>query len=59
MEKFKIDEFMHLVTEEQLEARFGVYLENSSENILTLKNVPWLDVGDLPDSYESSKSEAF
>jgi len=59
LERFKIDEYIQLVQDEQLEARFGVYLENNPENILTLRNVPWLDVGDLPESYESTKSEAF
>ena len=48
-----------MVQDEQLEAKFGVYLESSNENVLTLKNVPWLDIGDLPDSYEKEKSEAF
>ena len=33
--------------------------ENSNENILTLRNMPWLDIGDLPQSYERTKSEAF
>ena len=31
----------------------------SNENILTRKNMPWLDLGELPVSYNSHKSEAF
>ena len=59
LERFKLDEYMSLVAEEQLEAKFGVYLEQNDENVLTLKNLPWLDIGDLPMSYARDKSEAF
>jgi len=31
----------------------------SGENILTIRNMPWLDLGELPVSYNSQKSEAF
>lgn len=58
-QEFDVEKYMKLVQDEQLEARFGVYLENSQENILTLRNMPWLDIGDLPESYEQKKSEAF
>jgi hypothetical protein len=51
LERFKVDEYIKLVEHEQLEAKYGVYLENSAENLLTLRNVPWLDLGDLPVSY--------
>jgi hypothetical protein len=34
-------------------------LENSSENILSIKNMPWLDIGELPGSYDPEKQEAF
>ena len=59
LESFEIDEYMKLVQDEQLEARFGVYLENSPDNILTLKSMPWLDIGDLPSSYQKFKPECF
>lgn len=29
------------------------------DNTLTLRNMPWLDLGELPVSYNSHKSEAF
>ena len=31
----------------------------SDANILTLKNMPWLDLGELPVSYNTNKTEAF
>jgi len=34
-------------------------LEQNDENVLTLKNLPWLDIGDLPMSYARDKNEAF
>ena len=55
----QIDEYMTLVQAEQLEAKFSVYLETNQDNILTVKNMPWLDIGDLPPSYQPQKSEAF
>lgn len=42
-----------------METKYGVYLENSSDNILTLASMPWLDIGDLPVSYSRSKAEAY
>lgn len=58
-ENFDLDEYMELVGEEQLEAKFGVYLEKNTENELNIQNMPWLDIGDLPVSYEPHKDEAF
>ena len=31
----------------------------SDDNILTLRNMPWLDLGELPVSYNTHKTEAF
>ena len=31
----------------------------NNNNLLTLRNMPWLDLGELPVSYNSHKSEAF
>lgn len=56
---FNLEEYMQLVQAEQLEAKYGVYLEINDENIVTLKNLPWLDIGDLPTSYSQVKREAF
>ena len=50
---------MQLVEDEQLEKKYGYFLEVNDENILTMRNMPWLDLGDLPLSYNSTKSEAF
>ena len=50
-ERLNIEEYMALIQAEQLEARFSVYLETNTDNILTVKSMPWLDIGDLPPSY--------
>jgi len=42
---------MALIQNEQLETRFSVYLETNSDNALTIKSMPWIDMGDLPISY--------
>jgi hypothetical protein len=34
-ENFKLEEYMELVSTEQLEAKYGVYLEVNGENIIT------------------------
>ena len=50
-ERLNIEEYMALIQAEQLEAKFSVYLETNTDNILTVKSMPWLDLGDLPPSY--------
>ena len=42
-----------------MEVKYSVYLDDKGQNILTKKNMPWLDIGDLPDSYSNNKLEAF
>jgi len=54
-----MDEYLAVVGSEQLETKFGVYLEQNADNILTIRNMPWLDIGNLPVSYVTSKKEAF
>ena len=54
-----MDEYLAVVGNEQLETKYGVYLEYNADNILTLRNMPWLDLGDLPVSYNTAKKEAF
>ena len=56
---FSMDQYLAVVTREQLEAKFSTYLEVNDNNVLTLRNMPWLDLGELPVSYNTHKSEAF
>ena len=56
---FNIDEYIDVISKEQLEVKYSVYLDDKGQNILTKQNMPWLDIGDLPDSYSNSKQEAF
>ena len=34
-------------------------MEMNDDNIINLRNMPWLDLGELPISYNTHKSEAF
>ena len=54
-----MDEYLNVVTSERLEQEYSTLLEANDNNILTLRNMPWLDLGELPVSYNTNKSEAF
>ena len=56
---FKMDQYLDVVTRESLETKYSLHLEMNDVNILTLRNMPWLDLGELPVSYNTQKSEAF
>ena len=56
---FNMEEYLDLVQSEELEAKFATNLEVNEDNVLTLSNMPWLDLGELPVSYNTHKSEAF
>lgn len=56
--KQEIEDFLTLVSKEQLEAKFGIYLESNEENKLNIRNMPYLDIGDLPNTYNADKREA-
>jgi len=50
-----MEEYLDVVAHECLETRFGNYLEHNADNILTMRNMPWLDLGVLPVSYNIEK----
>ena len=54
-----MDEYLDVVMKENLEEQFSQYLEVNDNNLLNLRNMPWLDLGELPVSYNTHKSEAF
>ncbi len=54
-----MDEYLAVVAREQLEAKFSTNLEVNDDNLLTMRNMPWLELGELPVSYNTHKSEAF
>lgn len=56
---YNIEELMIVVENETLEAKFSIYLEINNGNILNMQSMPWLDIGDLPLTYDKKKSEAF
>ena len=56
---FDMDEYLDVINKEDLESKFSTHLEINDDNILTIRNMPWLDLGELPVSYKNNKSEAF
>jgi hypothetical protein len=42
-----------------MESKLGLYLEMNEENIINMKTMPWLDIGDLPQTYNMKKSESW
>lgn len=54
-----MEEYLTVVDRMQLVSRYSTQLEMNDENILTLRNMPWLDLGELPVSYNTHKTEAF
>ena len=59
LKNHKLDEYLDVIANEQLETQLGIYLQDNPENIVTMGNMPWLDLGELPISYNYSKQEAF
>ena len=59
LQHHKLDDYLDVVANEQLETQLGVYLQDNADNIVTMRNMPWLDLGDLPISYNYAKAEAF
>lgn len=49
---------MAVVENSHLEREFGPYLEYNESNMLNLINMPFLDLGDKPKSYNPRKTES-
>ena len=58
-QRTSIEDYMEIVAKECLEAKYGIYLEMNQDNLINVRNMPWLDLGDLPITYTANKSEAF
>ena len=54
-----VEDYMEIVAKECLEAKYGVHLGQNQENLINIRNMPWLDMGELPATYTKTKSEAF
>jgi|SanBayMetagenome_1026888.scaffolds.fasta_scaffold106209_1 hypothetical protein len=57
LEKIVLEDYLKIIREQDYCAKYGSYLEENKTNILTLKTMPWLDIGDLPSSYDNKKEE--
>jgi len=49
---------MQCVDDEELVKRFGAFLEQSEDNMLTRDLVPWFDLGDIPTTHSFMRTEA-
>lgn len=57
-DQYNPDEYMQCVDDEELVKRFGAFLEQSEDNMLTRENMPWLDLGDIPSTHSFMRSES-
>ena len=57
-DQFNPEEYMKCVDQENLVDRFGVFLENSEDNILTIYNMPSFDLGDIPPTHSFMRTES-
>ena len=59
LSNINLEDYIKVVNEQELVAKYGNNLEGTEVNILTLKNMPWFDLGELPETYDQLKDEAF
>jgi hypothetical protein len=52
-----LDDYLRVVQELQLVTKYGSHLVHNGSNTLTIKSMPWFDLGDLPIGYDKTKEE--
>ncbi len=57
-DQFNPDEYLQCVDDEELVKRFGAFLEDSEDNILTRDSMPWLDLGNIPTTHSFMRTES-
>ena len=58
-EKVDLKEYLSVMDTLSEWEYFVPYLSNQSQNLLTNISMPWLDIGDLPPTYNFLKSEPY
>ena len=56
--KWDVGDFMDVVAMSNFDKEFSPFLEDNDYNILTLANLPHLDLGDRPKTYLPKKTES-
>ncbi|CDW75787.1 UNKNOWN [Stylonychia lemnae] len=56
--KWNIKDYMEVVEKSELEKIFGQLLEQNEYNTITINNMPFLDLGDRPSTYNPKRPEA-
>lgn len=57
-DQFNPDEYLQCVDDEDFVKRYGAFLEQSEDNILTRNTVPWLDLGNIPSTHSFMRAES-
>ena len=57
-DQFNPEEYMQCVDNEELVKRFNAFLEFSDDNVLTMANMPALDLGDIPTTHSFMRTES-
>ena len=57
-DQFNPDEYMQCVDDDDLLKRFGAFLEQTEDNVLTKDSMPWLDLGMIPSTHSFMRSES-
>lgn len=57
-DQFNPNEYLEIVRSDNLLQRFGEYLDQNEENILTMKSMPTLDLGDIPPQHSFLRGES-
>ncbi len=56
--KWNLEEYIEVIKFSDCLHHFGPYLEINQDNILTLDNMPYFDLGDKPSTYNPKKLES-
>lgn len=56
--KWDINDYLEVINKSELEKHFSIYLEQNENNIVTMNNLPFLDLGDKPSTFNPKNNES-
>ena len=57
-DQYNPEEYVECVRDDDLEKRFGPFLETDADIILTKETMPMLDLGNIPSTHSFMRSES-
>ena len=57
-QKYNMEDFLKVIDDYNFCGQWGEHLDCNAKNILTIQNMPWFDLGELPESYKKETDEA-